>query len=339
MEQYEAWAEAEKYFLPEFEEAVGPELVPINGTGDDHSTDLIGADFPTEKSHINHERVPSNELSQMLLSKLNFKREPESLSTISNGTHSGPASRSSSHSSRTYPDRMNEDPITAQPLDGSGHQRSASSSSIPSAPPKLRALLSALLWRLHSNPVSSVMTKNCLLVTNDRIAQTWGQKFGILTKNIYQLRTAIQYEDREYKNHCKYVEKTQTVDHKPLFSYENDSDQDELVFVPRGRGNSRGAPRGGNGRGGNTRNAGNQRTVSARVETTVDALTEPIDPDSFNRSLPGATKPAIDLRTQNGTARTHAAASRRQTGKRRGDLSRGGPLRGSSRGRGKLWVP
>lgn len=340
MEQYESWTEAEKYFLPEFEEEMEAEPDAIDDTEDGISTHPISPDFQSEKMYSSHERIPSNDLSQMLLSKLNFKREPDSLSTVSNGTHSGPASRSSSRSSRTYHDRMNGDVMTSCQSDGAGHQRSASSSSIPSVPPKLRPLLSALLWRLHSSPESSAVTKSCVLVTNDRNAQNWGQKFGVLTKNVQQLRTAIQYEDKEYKNHCKYVEKTQTVEQKPLFSYDNDSDQDELVFVPRGRGSGKAVSRGGNGRGGNARKAGNPRNLSAPVDAAIDVPSEPIDPDSFNRSLPGIAKPAIDLSTQNGTARSHAAASsRRHGGGRRGDSSRGGSLRGSGRGRGKLWVP
>ena len=176
----------------------------------------------------------------------------------------------------------------------------------------------------------------------------WAQKFGIGVKNILQLRTAIQYEEREYKNRCKYVEKTQTqpAEPKTLLSYEEESDEDELVFVPRGRGkgNPRGASRGGGQRKAAPKTAAKAAPPPVEPTITVEVPTKPIDPDSFSRSLGGATKPqTVDLSTQQaaagatGASRGNAGASRRSSNGRRGGSSRG--ARGNGRGRGKLWVP
>jgi hypothetical protein len=281
----------------------------------------------------------------MLLSKLNFKKDTEAASITSAGTPSGPGSRTSSRSSRTSPECAQHETNgnkNGKSKPSPGHQRTASGSTIPTAPPVLRPLLSALLWRLHSGPDAENSAKSCILVTNDRATQVWAQKFGIGVKNILQLRTAIQYEEREYKNRCKYVEKTQTqttTEPKTLLSYEEESDEDELVFVPRGRGkgSSRGACRGAA-----ARKAAKQTAVPPAGESPIEVPTQPIDPDSFSRSLGGAAKPSppVDLSTQHGPARGTTGAPRRASNGR----GRGGPSRGASRGNGrgrggKLWVP
>jgi hypothetical protein len=331
MEQYDRWEEAEKFFLPEFEEE--PEAI------DDAVTNGEATE-PLTKETIT--KTEPNDLSQMLLSKLNFKKDPETASITSVGSPSGPGSRTSSRSSRTSPECAQHDSSNGtaknEKSKASNHQRSISASVIPTAPAALRPLLSALLWRLHNGPDAENSAKTCILITNDRATQVWAQKFGIGVKNILQLRTAIQYEEREYKNRCKYVEKIQTqpAEPKTLLSYEEESDEDELVFVPRGRG--KGAPRAS--RGGQRKAAPKPapKPAPAPAENTVEVPTQPIDPDSFSRSLGGATKqPTVNLNVQPGATRGISSASRRSSNGRRGGPSRG--ARGSGRGRGKLWVP
>ncbi|KAF7586911.1 hypothetical protein BBP40_008020 [Aspergillus hancockii] len=338
MEQYENWEEAEKFFLPEFEEE--PEAA--NG--------LVAEDAPLEKrtskgkDNKRNGAVP-DDLSQMLLSKLNFKKDSDVASVNSAGTHSAPASPQSSRSSRTSPECANSHVVengngsrNTKAKQPNGHKRSASGSTIPTVPLLLRPLLSALLWRLHNGPDASNAAKSCILITNDRLTQIWAQKFGISVKNIHQLRTSIQYEEREYKNRCKYVEKTQvTTEPKSLLSYDDESDEDELVFVPRGRG--KGSSRGGL-RSGNNRKpvATPSKPAAPPVESAIDIPTQPIDPNSFSRSLASGKQPTIDLSTQSGAARGMAGASRNHHNNGRRGASRG-PTRGNSRGRGKLWVP
>lgn len=323
MEQYERWEDAEKYFLPEFEEE--PEAL----------NDAIEPEEVHEPQNDTAAAEP-NDLSQMLLSKLNFKKDTEAASITSAGSPSGPCSRTSSRSSRTSPEcAQHENGTEKSEKPKLSHQRTASGSIIPVAPPVLRPLLSALLWRLHSGPDAENSAKSCILITNDRATQVWAQKFGIGVKNIVQLRTAIQYEEREYKNRCKYVEKTQTQpgEAKTLLSYDDDSEEDELVFVPRGRG--KGSSRAA--RGGSSRKAA-AKTAPTPVETPVEVPTQPIDPDSFSRSLGGNKAPSVDMSTQQGAARGMASASRRSSSGRRGGSTRGA-ARGNGRGRGKLWVP
>ncbi|KAJ5270064.1 hypothetical protein N7505_005822 [Penicillium chrysogenum] len=334
MEQYERWEDAEKFFLPEFEEE--PEAID----------DAVTNDEPAIQPSVD-ETVTKNEsddLSQMLLSKLNFKKDAEAVSITSVGTPSGPGSRASSRSSRTSPECAQHESSNGTKNQktkskSTSHQRTISGSVIPTAPTALRPLLSALLWRLHAGPDADNSAKTCILISNDRATQVWAQKFGIGVKNILQLRTAIQYEEREYKNRCKYVEKTQAQpEPKTLLSYEEESDEDELVFVPRGRG--KGTPRGAP-RGGQRKAAPKAAPLPAEPTATMEVPTKPIDPDSFSRSLGGATKAAtVDLSTQQGAAsasRGNAGASRRSSNGRRGGSSRG--ARGNGRGRGKLWVP
>lgn len=339
MEQYERWEEAEKFFLPEFEEE--PEVIDEAVTDDEPEIEPSTDDTLAKNE--------SDDLSQMLLSKLNFKKDPEAVSITSVGTPSGPGSRTSSRSSRTSPECAQHESSNGTTKNekknkSSNHQRTISGSVIPTAPPALRPLLSALLWRLHTGPDAENSAKTCILISNDRATQVWAQKFGIGVKNILQLRTAIQYEEREYKNRCKYVEKTQTqpAEPKTLLSYEEESDEDELVFVPRGRG--KGTPRGASRGGGQRKAAPKAAPPPAEPTATVEVPTKPIDPDSFSRSLGGATKtPTVDLSNQKGAAgaiggsRGNAGASRRSSNGRRGGSSRG--ARGNGRGRGKLWVP
>jgi hypothetical protein len=331
MEQYDRWEEAEKFFLPEFEEE--PEAIDDAVTNGE-ATEPLAKETTT--------KTEPNDLSQMLLSKLNFKKDPETASITSVGSPSGPGSRTSSRSSRTSPECAQHGSSNGtaknEKSKASNHQRSISASVIPTAPAALRPLLSALLWRLHKGPDAENSAKTCILITNDRATQVWAQKFGIGVKNILQLRTAIQYEEREYKNRCKYVEKTQTqpAEPKTLLAYEEESDEDELVFVPRGRG--KGAPRAS--RGGQRKAAPKPapKPAPAPAENTVEVPTQPIDPDSFSRSLGGATKqPTVNLNMQPGATRGISSASRRSSNGRRGGPSRG--ARGSGRGRGKLWVP
>ncbi|KAL5358646.1 hypothetical protein BJX96DRAFT_146923 [Aspergillus floccosus] len=343
MEQYEDWSEAEKFFLPEFEEE--PEAlngIPADGEVSSEKRDEKERHKEKERNVPKKTGAP-DDLSQMLLNKLNFKKDADATSITSTGTHSGPASRPSSRSSRTSPECANshvfENGGSREPKQkkANGHRRSGSNAIIPTVPPALRPLLSALLWRLHSGPDATNAAKACILVTNDRDTQIWAQKFGIGVKNIHQLRTSIQYEEREYKNRCKYVEKTQSTEPKSLLAYEDESDEDELVFVPRGRGKS--SSRGGS-RGGNNRKTTAPKTVAPPVESTMEIPTQPIDPNSFSRSLsvPSKQPPAVDLSTQSGAARGIAGASRHSHHNRRGG-TRGGS-RGGSRGRGgKLWLP
>lgn len=317
MEQYEKWEDAEQFFLPEYEEEPQANGAVENGQAEQTPSD---GEKGSEK----------DDMSQLLLSKLNFQKDSDAVSMASNRTSSGPPSRQSSRNSRASPEHVSPLANGAATNQGSVHRRSASGSVIPTAPMSLRPLLSALLWRLHSGPDASNAAKACILITNDRTTQIWAQKFGIGTKNIQQLRTSIQYEEREYKNRCKYVEKTQGSQPEPktLLSYDEESDEDELVFVPRGRG--KGPVR--------ASSRGARKTTPAKsVPETVEVPSQPIDPNSFSRSLGTNTHTAAVDAPRAPVAGTSAGGSRGSpSGRRARGVTRG---RGRGGGSGRLWVP
>ncbi|QSS62892.1 PIN superfamily domain-containing protein [Histoplasma capsulatum] len=352
MELFETWEAAEKYFLPEFEEDVED-----HSEGDADSDEKAPhKDMKNGEAETEHtETANPNEMSQLLLSKLNFKKEPDAVSVISGGTGSNAASlvSGSSHTSPKYmAANLAAAPSPKSNVKGSvnSHRRSASGSVIPSVPATIKPLLSAVLWRLHCQPGATPGVNRCILITNDLTTQTWAQKFGITTKNIHQLRTAIIYEEKEFKNHCKYIERNQSVEPERLLSYEDESDEDVLVFVPRGPGKS--ASRGttikrpathksaaSNRVASTNMNGGNVKTKSQITpEAIVEVPSTPIDPNSFSRNF-GTTRtsPPAEITSSNESLpRAFSGSSPR--GQRRG-APRGIPLRGSTRGRGKLWVP
>ncbi|ODH12983.1 hypothetical protein ACO22_07717 [Paracoccidioides brasiliensis] len=349
MEQFETWEEAEKYFLPEFEEDVKDDS--DSGADDKESTN--GIENGAAKAECK-ETQNLNEMSQMLLSRLKFKKEPDVVSITSGGTRSIPASLASG-SSQTSPEytavKLAAAPAPGRSANGSvnSHRRSASGSNIPLVPATIKPLLSAVLWRLHGQPGVTPGVNSCILVTNNWSTQTWAQKFGISARNIHQLRTAIIYEEKEFKNHCKYIEKNQVAEPDRLLSYEDESEEDVLVFVPRGP--AKPAPRGGPiKRSANRKSAAGDRIASASTnssngkpaiqsvaEAVVGVPSIPIDPDSFSRNY-GVTKSAtpVEISASNENLRGFIRSNPRA--KRRG-ASRGPSLRGTGRGRGKLWVP
>jgi hypothetical protein len=347
MEQYETWEEAEQFLLPEFEEDAEDTLTSDAETEVDASRPAEKHEPGTEQSN---EVQSLNEMSQMLLSKLNFRKETDAVSATSGGTRSGPASPTSG-SSHTSPECTNAELATraasTNTFEGShieGRHRSGSGSAALAAPAGIRPLLSSILWRLHSKAGLTSSINGCILVTNDRLTQTWAQKFGITAKNIHQLRTAIIYEEKEFKNHCKYMEKNPTTEPRPLLSYDDDSDEDVLVFVPRGRGKP--VARGAGPHTGNVRKSAAIRTANGNAnkiregvsaEHVVELPSQPIDPDSFRRDFGVVKQNSTSSTSPNGVSRGFVGPSPRPGGGRRGG-TRGGSF-GGPRGRGRLWVP
>ncbi|KAL1956068.1 hypothetical protein VTO42DRAFT_7663 [Malbranchea cinnamomea] len=347
MEQFVTWEEAERYFLPEYQEVV--EKAPVGDAGKGQ-TSRAETKSPRNGNDKYMHTEDLNEMSQMLLSKLNFKKEPDTTSANSGGTRSFPTSplSGSSRASPEYSISRLEDNEAAEDDDESNTQYV-----IPPVPDSIKPLLNAILWRLHAQSGPSTTPSSCILVTNDRTNQTWAQKFGITVKTVPQLRTSIIYEEKEFKNHCKYLEKNaanQTMEPKTLLSYEDESDEDVLVFVPRGHSKSRsdGKPTMNESRKSTGTSATNGQVNGsvkvkelAAAEPGVEVPTVPIDPDSFSRNI-GPRKQqqkVLDLTSTNNVNRGVPRHIPRAGGGRRGG-PRGGLARGgSTRGRGKLWVP
>ncbi|KAK2855610.1 hypothetical protein FQN49_005020 [Arthroderma sp. PD_2] len=363
MEQFATWGDAEKFVLPEFKEEA--QNTPANGSQPANSVAKEEAKQPVEDIQPEaSDPRDLNDMSQMLLSKLNFKKEkePGSTSAASAGTCSVPPSPTSG-GSRASPEcssrQLEEDVDTAE-ADASNVEDADSGVKYvaPAVPYVLKPLLNAVLWRLHALPAAPSPQSSCILVSNDRETQAWAQKFGIIVKNVAQLRTSIIYEDKEFKNHCKYLEKNQNqnqsqvpAEPKPLLSYEDESDEDVLVFVPRKQGKAgqqtpagRTPTKNTPGRGnrvisGNTNGGGRPRAPSAAAETPLEVPSTPIDPDSFNRSI-GMTKKNVSPNANSSPTPANRGSPNqnpRPVGNRRGGPR--GAFRGAARGRGKLWVP
>ncbi|EEQ29706.1 hypothetical protein McanMca71_004379 [Microsporum canis] len=360
MEQFATWGDAEKYILPEFKEEAP--TTPVHD-----AVDSVTKEEKPPAGDIQPEAASPhdlNDMSQMLLSKLNFKKEkqPSSASAASAGTSSAPASPTSG-GSRASPEcssrQLEDNGDSGEAVTGSDEDTDNSVKYVaPAVPHVLKPLLNAVLWRLHALPTIATQQSSCILVTNDRETQAWAQKFGIIVKNVAQLRTSIIYEDKEFKNHCKYLEKNQSqslsqvqAEPKPLLSYEDESDEDVLVFVPRKQGKAgqqtpaRTPTKNTPGRGnrmanGNANGSGRPRAPSIAAEAPLEVPSTPIDPDSFSRSI-GMTKQNVCLNANPSPTPANRGLSNpnsRQNGNRRGG-QRGGAFRGAARGRGKLWVP
>nr|KMM69096.1 hypothetical protein CPAG_05419 [Coccidioides posadasii RMSCC 3488] len=354
MEQFDTWEEAEKYLLPEFKEEVvdscrasGP-AAPAHATTVEPEQKHVGDNGPRIVGNIDD----LNEMSQMLLSKLNFKKNVDTISALSAGTPSPPASptTASSHPSPEYAARQ---PGGSQENENNPVGEDDESEPVfvnPIVPEDIKPLLNAILWRLHAHPDAATATSSCILVTHNRHTQSWAQKFGITVKTIPQLRTSIIYEEKEFKNHCKYLEKNSTTEPKPLLSYDDESDEDVLVFVPRGQAKT--AAMGPSGRtsssaspaihriaNGNV-NGGTRLKGNSASDPQVEVPSVPIDPDSFNRNF-GVTKQQgiVNPNTTNNINRGPPGHLPRPGGPGRRGAPRGGMFRGTGRGRGKLWVP
>ena len=347
MERFATWEEVERFFLPEYQEEV--QKTPVDAGNNNAEVKSM-----ENENGVRQQVEGLNEMSQMLLSKLNFKKEPEVTSVHSGGTRSFPTSPLSG-SSRASPEFSNshlEESVSTVEDDEPNAQYV-----IPPVPNAIKPLLNSILWRLHAQPESSTSPSRCILVTNDRNNQNWAQKFGITVKTVPQLRTSIIYEEKEFKNHCKYLEKnaaaTQAAEPKTLLSYEDESDEDVLVFVPRGHAKSRSdgksprpetrkptGPRATRATNGHANGNARSKDITT-AEPSVEVPTVPIDPDSFSRNigpLKQQQKPPGLVNTGGMNRGSPGNVPRVGGGRRggpRGGMSRGG----STRGRGKLWVP
>jgi hypothetical protein len=183
---------------------------------------------------------------------------------------------------------------------------------------------------------------------------------GIPTKNIHQLRSALGLDELEVKT-AETPKKDATKrfsapEPKTLFSYDDvDSDEEEVVFKPRGRVPSRGSQQSrgnGNGalrgRGANTRSPRHSfSTPTGNPQNRPQIPVEEIDPDSFDRgSFARGSTPLVNtsnhVPAQFNSGRGAYRGNFARGGRGGGNFNRGygnGFERGSARGRGRLFVP
>ncbi|KKY17982.1 hypothetical protein UCRPC4_g05185 [Phaeomoniella chlamydospora] len=284
-------------------------------------------------------------LSQALLDKLNFAKEPETPSNASTPPTS--PSSSNAQSAKASPE-LN----TARPAKTTKFPAVAESANSVVVSHTHRPLINSAVYLLNMQMGESTTLRETFMLTNDHETAIIARKFGLNVKNIYQLRSAITSESQEAKNQSRYQQRhspkpslgTPEMKPKTLFNYDDDEgDDDEVVFRPRpGRG-------GASSRGRLvSAKTTNENRRSAEVPATLPIPTEEIDPDSFDRGAFGRTRPVTPTNANpvNGLqSRPNGRGSHRgpfgghnvNRGSGRG-MHRGFD-RGSSRGKGKLFIP
>ena len=340
-DQYPTWAEVESHYINK--------ALKTNG--------VIGGDVAictTDAKQETDAELPlkantgaGGALSQMLLDKLNFAKDP----TASSPTSTPPLSPSSSgpQSSKTSPEVKSANMVRQDQAP---------------VPPSLKPLLNPVVWYMHEKKAAT--DGNFFFLTNSADTVHLARDFGIPTKNIHQLRNALNLDEPNVKTETKAADEpkkeqakaTPPPEPKTLFSYEDvESDDEEVVFKPRGRGaaHSSTSPRASGsgrarGKGRDTRSPRNsfstpkQSSVQAKPQIPINE----IDPDSFDRGSFGRGSTPL-ANVSNHTQATQASYNgnrgsgyRGTQGGRGGNYSRGGGRgieRGSARGRGRLFVP
>ena len=341
-DQYTTWAEVEAHYLnenikttsvPEEEEASVPAVNP---------TQEKDAELPFKGT-----AAAGGALSQMLLDKLNFAKGPAPASP----TSTPPLSPSSSglQSSKTSPEVKSATMIS--------HDQTP-------VPPSLKPLLNPVVWYMHEK--KPAVDESIVFLTNSADTMHIARDFGIPTKNIHQLRSALglgepgeKKQEKPKKEAAKkeIVKKAPRSEPKTLFSYEDvESDEEEVVFKPRGRGSARATPAVRGPAAGSTRSKGGHvrsprtsfSTPAQPVQSKPQIPIEEIDPDSFDRGSFGrGSTPLVNTgnHPQNQFPHTRGSGYRGNYGHgggRGANNARGsgrGLERGSTRGRGRLFVP
>ena len=341
-DQYTTWAEVEAHYL---NENVKAPSVP-----EEEEASIAGGDTKQERDAelpFKGNAASGGALSQMLLDKLNFAKVPAPTSP----TSTPPLSPSSSgpQSSKTSPEVKSATMIS--------HDQTP-------VPPSLKPLLNPVVWYMHEKKPD--VDEGLVFLTNSADTMHLARDFGIPTKNIHQLRSSLglgESEDKKPEKPKKEVAKKEIVkkvprsEPKTLFSYEDvDSDEEEVVFKPRGRGSARATqPVRGSAAGSTRSKGGHVRSPRTSFSTPAQPAQnkpqipiEEIDPDSFDRGSFGrGSTPLVNTSNlpQNQFPHTRGPGYRGNYGHGGGRGANGargsgrGFERGSTRGRGRLFVP
>ena len=287
-------------------------------------------------------------LSQALLSKLNFSSKPPPRHSMSSSI--------SSQKSPSPPSSKASPEIASVKLAKSGDSI---------VPPVLQPLLNSVVWYAH-NGMQNVDKTDILFLTNAADTASYAKSFGATPRTIHQLRAMVEETHPHVRVHSAGHSKRSSQNLEPsavtlatseprgLFKYEDGSDEEELVFKPRGRGargsaSTRASPLTAS-RGKNS----TSRSPIPKFSTPVrngppkpEVPTEEIDPDSFDRgdfargSTPLAnTGPPLTAGYNFHPAARGSPFRGTPTGPR-GNFNRGRSYQrgGSIRGRGSLFVP
>lgn len=269
---------------------------------------------------------------------------------------------------------INGSPMSTPPLSpsSSGPQSSKTSPEVKSAtmisndlspvPPTLKPLINPVVWYTHER---KPVLQNVVFLTNSSDSAYLARDFGVASKNIHQLRAAIGVKEQDTKPRDKSQKRLSTpataklsVEPRTLFRYEeDDSEDEEVVFKPRGRGSSKPVVgvRGGNSGSVRSRGPGHSPANSLSGPPIQTSQPKPqipieeIDPDSFDRgSFARGSTPLVSVGNHsnshfNSPSRGSAQRGNHNSGGQpRGGQNRGsarGFERGTARGRGRLFVP
>lgn len=226
-------------------------------------------------------------------------------------------------------------------------------------PEALKPLLNPVVWYVHEKTIGQ---PSVFFLTNSADTQHLARDFKVPTKTIHQLRSLLGTETLHPEHGHKKQRSTSSIpgagetESKTLFSYEDESEEEEVVFKPRGRG-----VRGLVGRGGSMRNKAPQPR-SPRLSFTTPSQTttakpqipiQEIDPDSFDRGSFGRGSVPLANTMTVGHHQTTNHPHPPRGPSQRGSVTPAGPSRGfngyrgagrgfdrgSGRGRGRLFVP
>jgi hypothetical protein len=322
-EQYATWPEVEAHYK-------------------DGMVDTVTQKQPEPQTETDtaSKRTSGLALSQVLLDKLNF---------------SGPAPTSPGSTPPMSPCSSEPQSSKTSPEVRTAIMAPAEKSPVPQI---LKALLNPVVWYYHEKEHGST---EVFFLTNSADTQHLARDFKVPTKTIHQMRNTIGLEGGavEPSKSSKKRNSPKPVETEPatLFSYEDESDEEEVVFKPRGGG--RVAPRAlTNGRGSTRKHqARSPRPSFASQPQTPTSSNKPkipideIDPDSFDRgSFARGGGQLANVSNNGGNHMGQFEAPRANgigrggfppTGPSRGGYNRGrgGVDRGAARGRGRLFVP
>ena len=333
-DQYSTWSQVEEYLARNGPEAAGAEEERMTGAA--QKFDVMADPVVTPTTQTVFESA-GGALSQLLLDKLNFVKTVAAVTDTS--TPSASPSSSSPQSSKTSPE------VPSVKL--AEHDTGV-------VPPSLKPLINAISWYIFEKSVLSTASET-LFLTNSVDISDLVRRFGIMPKTIHQLRSIISLEEQEIKNQCKYHKKhptppsTAVAEHepRPLFKYDEDSDEDEVVvFKPRGHGNKVHTPTWESASAPSRVRNGTSRSPIPVSSTPIrhfpqklEIPQEEIDPDSFDR---GSFSRGNTPLTNTGPHVNSHNLSFPRGSPTRGGISAGfprgrfhrGATRGSSRGRG-----
>lgn len=325
-DEYATWEEVEAHYQ-------------ANSTKEHTKGKKIEVTGDTEKQE-KRTSAQGGALSQMLLDKLNFagqtgNQSPNITPPLSPSTSGAQSSKTSPEGNAVGTDNVDRSPV----------------------PPNFKPLFNPVVWHIHEKTSSQ---DEVFFLTNSADIQHLARDFNVPTKTIHQLRSLIGTEAPQPKNREKCTNAdTSNEEPRGLFSYDDESDEEEVVFKPRGRGAARATSSGRGGAHGSMRNkTGHHRSPRLSFSTPPPSTpnkpqipVEEIDPDSFDRGSFGrGSMPLANTGSTGNHAPNHFQGPSRgnphrgglpPTGPARGTYHRGsrGFERGAARGRGRLFVP